>query len=169
MPGRKKLKLGLPEVAAVIDARHSAERDPWKKNRLLLLKLAARGEHTSEEVSDLCGITRGHLFRLIGMVRKGGIEALLERDKPGPKEGSRRGLGEAARKELEAKLAAGEFVTVVQAQRWLEEKHGIKRPYQTVWGWLKKSGRSAVGAAPRPLQKGSRGGTGIPRRPRGKA
>jgi len=91
MPGRKKLKLGLPEVAAVIDARHSAERDPWKKNRLLLLKLAARGEHTSEEVLDLRGITRGHLFRLIGMVRKDGIEALLERDKPGPKEGSRRG------------------------------------------------------------------------------
>jgi transposase len=147
MPGRK-LKLGLPDVAAVIDTRHCAERDPWKKNRLLLLKLAARGEHTAEEISELCGVARGHLFRLIAMVRKGGMEALLERDKPGPRQGSRRGLGEVARKELEAKLAAGDFVTAVQAQAWLEEEHGIKRPYQTVWGWLKKAG--GVLLVPRP-------------------
>jgi transposase len=147
MPGRK-LKLGLPEVAAVIDARHSAERDPWKKNRLLLVKLAARGEHTAEEIAELCGVARGHLFRLIGMVRNNGLEALLERDKPGPKQGSRRGLNDHARGELEAKLAAGDFVTAVQAQAWLEEKHGIKRPYQTVWGWLKKAG--GVLLVPRP-------------------
>ena len=147
VPGRK-LKLGLPEVAAVIDARHCAERDPWKKNRLLLIKLAARGEHTAEEISELCGVARGHLFRLIGMVRRDGLEALLARDKPGPKQGSRRGLGEAARNELEAKLAAGEFVTAGQARRWLETVHGVKRPYQTVWAWLKKAG--GVLLVPRP-------------------
>lgn len=147
MAGRK-LKLGLPEVAAVIDARHRAERDPWKKTRLLLLKIAARGEHTSEEISELCGIARGHLFRLIALVRERGIEALLERDKPGPREGSRRGLGEAIQRELEAKLSAGEFVTAVQAQCWLEQAHGIKRPYKTVWRWLKKAG--GVLLVPRP-------------------
>ncbi len=114
MPGRK-LKLGLPDVAAVIDARHCAERDPWKKNCLLLVKLAARGEHTAQEISELCGIARGHLFRLIALVRGNGLEALLERDKPGPRQGSRRGLSEAAGKEFEAKLSCGEFATAVQA------------------------------------------------------
>ena len=99
MPGRK-FKLGLPEVAAVIDARHSAERDPWKKNRLLLMKLASRGEHTAAEISELCGIARGHFFRLVAMVRKDGLDALLERDKPGPKEGSCRGMDDAVREEL---------------------------------------------------------------------
>ncbi len=147
MPGRK-LKLGLPDIAAVIDARHSAERDPWKKNRLLLVKLAARGEHTAEEIAGLCGIARGHLFRLISMVRKDGIEALLQREKPGPREGSRRKIGKDARDELEARLATGEFVTAVQAQRWLERTHGIKAPYKTVWGWLKKAG--GVLLVPRP-------------------
>ena len=147
MPGRK-FKLGLPEVAAVIDARHSAERDPWKKNRLLLMKLASRGEHTAAEISELCGIARGHFFRLVAMVRKDGLDALLERDKPGPKEGSCRGMDDAVREELAAKLAAGDFTTADRARAWLEEKHGIKRPYQTVWGWLKKAG--GVLLVPRP-------------------
>jgi transposase len=147
MPGRK-LNLGLPELAATIDARHAAERDPWKKNRLLLMKLAARGEHTAAEIAELCGIARGYLFRLLDIVRNNGLEALLERDKPGPKKGSFRGLADEARQELEAKLDAGDFVTIGQVQGWLEEKHGLKKPYQTVWGWVKKAG--GVLLVPRP-------------------
>ena len=110
---RPNLKLGMPEVAAVIDKRHATERDPWRKNRLLAIKLAAHGEHTAEAVADLCGIARGYLLEWIKVVRERGFEALLERRKRGPKEGSRRGLEETARKELEAKLAAGEFLTAV--------------------------------------------------------
>lgn len=147
MAGRK-LKLGLPEVAAVIDQRHAAERDPWRKNRLLAIKLAARGESTALEIGDLCGMSRGHLFRLIGMVRSDGLEALLKRDKPGPQTGERRGLPPEVASEFEEKLAAGEFVTGVQAQRWLEAKHHIRRPYATVWNWLKKAG--GVLMVPRP-------------------
>ena len=48
MRGRK-LQLGLPGVAAVIEERHAKERDARNKNRLLAIKLAARGEHTSAE------------------------------------------------------------------------------------------------------------------------
>lgn len=70
------LRLGRPDVAAVIDEKHAAEKDGWRKNRLLAIKLAARGEHTSAEVADLCGIARGHLFRWLAVVRKGGLEAL---------------------------------------------------------------------------------------------
>ena len=135
-------------MAAIIDEKHAAEKDGWRKNRLLAIKLAARGEHTSAEIADLCGIARGHLFRWLAAVRKGGLEALLMRDKPGPKEGSPRGVTPAILDELKAKLDAGEFVTGVQAQRWLEEKHGIARPYKTVWRWLKKAG--GVLLVPRP-------------------
>ena len=122
----------------MIDALHAKEPDGWRKNRLLAIKLAARGESTSAEIADLCGVARGYLFEWIKAVREGGLEALLTRDKPGPKEGSCRGISPEVLAELEAKLRANEFVTAVHAQRWLEQAHGIKRPYNTVWLWLKK-------------------------------
>lgn len=147
MPGRK-LKLGLPVVAAEIEKRYARERDGRRKNRLLAIKLVARGEHTSGQIADLCGIARGHLFEWLKTVHKGGLEALLDYGKPGPKEGTRRGLSAGVAAELEAKLRAGEFVTAVAAMRWLREAHGVERPYQTVWRWLKKAG--GVLLVPRP-------------------
>jgi transposase len=92
------------------------------------------------EISELCAIARGHLFRLIKTVREQGLEAVLQRGKRGPKEGSCRGLDDATIQELRAKLAAGDFVTAVDAQRWLAEEHGVERHYATVWRWLKKAG-----------------------------
>ena len=52
--------------------RHAKERDGRKKNRLLAVKLAARGEQTSAEIADFCGIARGHLFRWMKTVREQG-------------------------------------------------------------------------------------------------
>lgn len=144
----QKLRLGLPEVAAEINKRHAAEPDGWRKNRLLAVKLAAQGEHTAAQIADLCGIARGHLFCWIKKVRTGGLEALLTREKPGPRKGTRHGLSEAAARELQKKLEAGDFATAVEVQRWLEKEHQISRPYQTVWGWLKKAG--GVLRVPRP-------------------
>jgi transposase len=143
-----KLRLGRSDVAAVIDEKHAAERDGWRKTRLLAVKLAARGDHTSAEVADICGIARGHLFRWLAAVREGGLEALLKRDKPGPREGTPRDVDAAVFKELQSKLKAGDFVTAEQARQWLEEKHGVVRPYATVWRWLKKAG--GVLLVPRP-------------------
>ena len=145
MRGRK---LGLPEVAAVIDGRHAKERDARNKNRLLAIKLAARGEHTSAEIACFCGIARGHLFRWMKTVREEGLEGLLKRGKPGPKEGACRGLSPSVAAELAAELAAGDFVSAVAAMRWLKHAHGLERPYQSVWRWLKKAGGVLV--VPRP-------------------
>ena len=96
---RQKLKLGMPEVATEADKRHEAEPDGWRKNRLLAVKLAAQGEHTAAQIADLCGIARGHLFCWIKKVRQEGLEALLTREKPGPREGARHGLSEEAAQE----------------------------------------------------------------------
>lgn len=90
MPGRT-LQLGRPEVAAIIDERYAKEPDGWRKRRLLAVKLVARGECTSAEVADLCGVARTYLFEWLKLVREGGLEALLARGKPGPKEGIRYG------------------------------------------------------------------------------
>jgi transposase len=147
MPGRKT-KLGCPEVAAVIDDLHAKEPDGWRKNRLLAVKLAAKGEFTSDEIADLCGVSRTHIYKWFKIARESGLDALLEREKPGPREGSCRGIAPELLDDLKNKLESNDFVTVVQAQRWLEQKDGIKRPYSTVWVWLKKFG--GVLLVPRP-------------------
>ena len=137
MSGRK-LILRCSEVAVVIDELHAKEPDGWRKNRLLAVKLAAKGKFTSAEIAEICGVARGYLFEWIKAAREGGIDGLLTRGKPGPKDSSPRGVSLEIFAELEQKLRANEFVTVVQAQRWLKETHHIERPYTTIWSWLKK-------------------------------
>lgn len=93
-------------MAAVIDERYAAEADGWRKRRLLAVKLVAKGEYTSEEVADLCGVSRPHLFVWLRRVREEGLDALLARDKPGPREGTRRGVKPEVIRELGERLAA---------------------------------------------------------------
>ena len=143
-----KLKLGMPEVAARIDEMHAREPDGWRKTRLLAVKLAARGESTSAQIADLCGIARGHVFVWLKIVRERGLDALLERGKPGPKEGVCRGVKPKVIAALQAKLEGNEFATAEQARRWLKKHHKVERPYISVWRWLKKF--AGVLRVPRP-------------------
>lgn len=147
MPGRT-LQLGRPEVAAIIDERYAKEPDGWRKRRLLAVKLVAGGEHTSAEVADLCGVARTYLFEWLKLVREGGLEALLTRGKPGPKEGTRYGVKPAVMAALDARLAGEGFASAEAARRWLQAEHGVERGYGTVWGWLKKA--KGVLRVPRP-------------------
>ena len=135
-------------LAAIIDERHASEPDGWRKNRLLAVKLAARGEWTSAQVADLCGIARGHLFVWLKVVRERGLEALLERGTPGPKAGVCRGVEIQVIEALQAKLDSHEFTTAEQARRWLKNEHKVERTYLSVWRWLKKFG--GVLRVPRP-------------------
>ena len=143
-----RIKLERPDVAEIIDERHAREPDGWRKTRLLAIKLVAHGEMTSAQIADICGIARGYLFVWIKVVREQGLEALLEREKPGPQEGTCRGIKPEALQELKTKLEANEFVNVEQARRWLKITHCVDRPYATVWNWLKKFG--GVLRVPRP-------------------
>lgn len=147
MPGHT-LKLGRPDAASVIDERYAREPDGWRKRRLLAVKLAAKGEYTSAEVAELCGVARTYLFEWLSIVRKRGLEALLERGKPGPKEGTVRGVEPQVMEALRQQLEKHSFASAEAARRWLKKEHGIERPYKTVWNWLKKA--NGVLRVPRP-------------------
>src|SRR5687767_7279870 len=114
----KTLQLGKPDVAAIIDERYAKEPDGWRKRRLLAVKLAAKGKHTAEEVADLCGIARSRLFVWLRLVREKGIEALLERDKPGPKTGTAHGVEPGVIEAMREQLTAHQFASAEQARRW---------------------------------------------------
>jgi transposase len=135
---KRTLKLGRKDVAKIIDARYAKEPDGWRKRRLLAVKLAAKGQHTSAEVAELCGVARTWLFDWLKRVRTGGLEALLERGQRGPKKGTLRGVDAEVATALKAKLERHELTSAEQARRWLKQEHGVDRPYVTVWNWLKK-------------------------------
>ena len=135
-----KLKLGMPEAAVRAAAMHAQEPSGWRKTRLLAVKLAGSGEWTSEEVAEVCGVSRGRVFEWLRTVRARGLEALLERGKTGPKEGVCRGVRAETITALKAKLEAGEFTTAQAARRWLKTRHRVERSYLCVWRWLKKYG-----------------------------
>jgi transposase len=158
-----KLKLGMPEVAARIDAMHAREPDGWRKTRRLAVKLAARGESTSAQIAEGCGIARGHVFVWLSIVRERGLDALLERGKPGPKEGVCRGVKAKVLADLQAKLEANEFTTAEQARRWLKKQPRVERPYISVWRWLKKFGGVLRVPLPKSLQEKAGSGTGVQR------
>jgi transposase len=139
MPG-PKLKLADPALAARMDELYAREPDGRSKTRLLALKLVAHGQHPSAAVADLCGISRGRLFIWLKTFQDEGLEALLQRDQPGPVTGTCRGVPAKVREALAAKLVAHDFANAEQARRWLKKEHGIERPYTTVWTWLKKCG-----------------------------
>ena len=147
MAGRT-LQLGRPDVAAIIDKAYREEKPGWHKQRLLAIKLAARGEHTGSEIGDLCGLSRATVFALVKAVREGGLEAISERDSGGRPEGWRKGISAKVMKQFEAKLAANEFATLREACRWLKREHGIEAHYNKVWYWAKKLG--GVLRVPRP-------------------
>lgn len=147
MAGRT-LKLGCPEVAAVIESKHRQERPGWRKDRLLVVKLAAAGEHTAQQIADLCGVSRAQVFALVKAVREGGLAAIWERNPGGRPEGWRKGVGAKVMEEFKEKLAAHEFATLQDACRWLWESHGLRISYSRVWYWAKKLG--GVLRVPRP-------------------
>ena len=96
------------------------------------------------------------MFVWLKIVRERGLEALLERGKPGPKEGVCRGVKAEDIEALRAKLEANEFTTAGQARRWLKKQHKVERPCLGVWRWLKEFG--GVLRVPRPRHSGEKPG-----------
>jgi transposase len=148
----RQIKLGRPELSAQLEKRSRQEKDVRSKARLLCVKLAAQGEHSAAQIAQICGGSRASVFEWIRQFRQGGLEKLLARDRPGPARGEMRGLPEAVRRQLQQGVQSGRWATAEAARQWLRREHGIKKPYVTVWQWLKKAG--GVLRVPRPRHPG---------------
>jgi transposase len=145
---RRPLQLCRPDVAEIIDELHRKEPPGWRKDRLLVIKLASRGELTSGKIADLAGICVSQVFTLVRSVREQGLESIWEKSGGGRPEGWRKGIPEEVSAEFERKVEANEFTTLTAAQRWLKEEHGLDLHYNRIWYWAKKLG--GVLLVPRP-------------------
>lgn len=147
MPGRK-LQLGIPAVAAMIDERFAQEKDLRIKDRLRIIRLCAIGESTAQQIADICGCSRAHVFNQVKAVRERGLEAIYSFNGGGRPEGWRKDVNPEIMDEFRAKLFNHEFITLQDARRWLKESHHLEIAYNTVWYWAKKLG--GVIKVPRP-------------------
>jgi len=149
--------LGRPELAVEIAEHYRKAKEGWQKTRLLCAKLASEGQHQSAQIAALCGCGTSRVFDWLRMLREGGIEGLLKRDKPGPRTGDFKLLKGKARikKEVRKGLAEGRWKTSPQLSRWLKEKHGMEVKPNTALSWLKKLGGVLRVPRPRHPKRGS--------------
>ena len=150
---KQHFKLRRPDLSAQLEERFHQEKDARNKVRLLAMRMGASGAHASQDIADICGVSRATFFEWAKSFREGGFDALLERVKPGPKGLELRGVPEAVVNELKAGVESGRWATAEAARIWLQRERGIKRPYVTVWSWLKKLG--GVLRVPRPRHPGN--------------
>ncbi len=144
--GRRTLQLNCPEVMAEIEPMHAQEREEWRKRQLLVILLAAKGEHTGAEIAERCGMSRASVFALVKAVREGGLAAIRKRSNGGRPRGWRKGVSAAVMRDFHAKLAADEFAANLQQARvWLQETHGVEAPYNRVWYWAKQAREGRAG------------------------
>ena len=147
MPGRK-LQLGVPAVAAIIDELFNKEKHPKIKHRFRIIRLTASGKYLAQEIADICGCSRATVFNHVKAVREGGLDAISSINGGGRAEGWRKGISDEVSKEFQRKLFNHEFITLQDARRWLFESHQIEVSYNRIWYWAKKLG--GVLKVPRP-------------------
>lgn len=151
---RRPIQLRRPDLAPEITLRYRKAKAGWEKTRLLCVKLASEGEHHASEIAELCGCSLKRVFDWLRLTREGGLEALLKRDKPGPRAGEMRLLKDKpeVKKQLRKGLREGRWVSAPQLSRWLQEEHGLTVKANTAFTWLKKLG--GVLRVPRPRHPG---------------
>ena len=150
---KQHFKLRRPDLSAQLEERFHQEKDARNKVRLLAMRMGASGAQASQDIADICGVSRATFFEWAKSFREGGFDALLERVKPGPKGLELRGVTEVVFNELKSGVESGRWATAEAARIWLRRERGIDRPYVTVWSWLKKIRRGAAGAAAQTLRK----------------
>lgn len=115
---RKLPPLG-EEVVQEIEAAWSRPQEDWARKRLLVVRLIAQHEMTTEQIAQFAGVSRKSVFNYRDLVVRGGVKALLSRDWAGGPTPAVRG---AVAEEFVQRLEAGQFRQVRDAQTWIKKR-----------------------------------------------
>jgi len=97
-PVRKQhFNLGRPDLSAQLEGLYRQEKTHATKSDCWPCRWepVASGAHASQDIADICGVSRATFFEWAKSFREGGFDALLEREKPDPKGMKLRGVPEA--------------------------------------------------------------------------
>jgi len=134
---RKRAQLDFKNEASQIRELLKTTKEVWKKDRLLGIDLLLRTDQTYEAVAETIGCHESSVRTWAKTFRQGGLKELLTRGNGG---GRKTIAKEKALEELTEKLRIGAFRTAGQAQRWLEEEHGVVYGKNSIYYVLGKLG-----------------------------
>jgi transposase len=133
--GRPKLKLEMSDSALeeIVNRLKQSGLKQWQKDRLLAVRMAAKGDASCSEIAEFLGRARSAVQRWIHLFRecRGDLDRYLKmrRRRVSPL----RDLGIA--KEL-MRAYPHEVKYKSQAADWLLRKYGLKRSPSTMQYWL---------------------------------
>ena len=134
----RHLQFGTPDIVDELDHFSLREAVPWRKTRLLCVKLAAEGKHSAKEIAEICQCSRASVFAHIKAYRRGGILTLLHAAKPGRKEGKLRGLNPSQSRAFRDRVQKGYWKSAAEAKEWLESEYEVRKTYKIVWQWMQR-------------------------------
>ena len=115
---RKFPELG-EKLVAQIEAAWKQPQPDWARQRLLVVRLIAQHELTSEQISKVADVSRKTVFNYRATVVKDGVDGLLKRGWAGGPTPSVRG---AVADEFVKRLEAGQFRQAKDARQWIKKR-----------------------------------------------
>lgn len=110
--------LGEGLVKAIEEAWAQPQAD-WARTRLLVVRLIAQHELTTEQIARVAGVSRKSVFNYRDRVVEGGVAGLLSREWAGGRTAAVRG---AVAEEFIERLEAGQFRQARDAQAWIKKR-----------------------------------------------
>lgn len=128
-------QLGAPKVAE-LETAWRERKEPWARQRLLVLRLIAQHELNAEQIAGAAGVARSTVFRYLDTFMAEGVAGLLARKHAG---GKTPVLKPQWQEELVAGLRAGRWRRARDVQAWLAQKGG-HLALTSIYYWLGKAG-----------------------------
>jgi transposase len=133
----RRLPLLGEQRLSELEAAWKSERRDWARQRLRVIRMVARHQHSAQEIAEALGVSRPTVFNYLKAFVQKGVEGLLHRGygigRPGVVEGK-------VREELIEKLRAGEFSRAKDVQRWVRKRTGCTLSLKTLYYHLGKVG-----------------------------
>ena len=139
LPMRPKLKITGPGTQEGLRAAYNEETNLKHRKKLQAIRLGFSGNHTTEEIADIVGCSKGSVTNWVRDYRAGGIGELLKNNYGTGRPAS---LNDTVCEGLLQGLKEGKWKRTKEIRKWLKETHKIELSYGGMQYWLGKLGAS---------------------------
>ena len=107
------------ELVQAIEEAWAKPQAEWARTRLLVVRLIAQHELTTEQIAKVAGVSRKSVFNYRDALARGGVPELLRREWAGGRTPAVHG---AVAEEFTRRLEAGQFRQARDAQAWIKKR-----------------------------------------------